>query len=328
RFAWRGDDLELDILHRLGQFYIQAKNVKAGLNTLSRAVQLYPNSPMIPGIRAQMADIFRDVFLSDLGNDLSPLDALTLYQQYRSLMPGGSDGIAVMRNLAERLVQIDLLDQAAGLLEDLVKNALQGDEKGRVSARLAAIRLLDHKPEQAMAGLDLAPSTTYPADLQNERTLLRAKALSELKKYDEAIALLNSNSSNPAKLLRADIDMRAQRWKDASVALIDLIGPAPTGTALSQDQAQWLVNCAIAVSMAGDTAGLEKLRADYGPAMASLPQNDTFRMLTEPEKTEQSRDIAAAQAKIADVDMFQGFLNSYRQDRAPPPKGPRKSSTP
>ncbi len=67
RFAWRGDDLELDILHRLGQFYIQAKNVKVGLNTLARGIQLYPNSPMTPGIKDEMANIFRDVFLSDLG---------------------------------------------------------------------------------------------------------------------------------------------------------------------------------------------------------------------------------------------------------------------
>ena len=44
--------------------------------------------------------------------------------------------------------------------------------------RLAAIRLLDHKPDQALAALDLAPSgMTLPPDVQNERVLLRAKAL-------------------------------------------------------------------------------------------------------------------------------------------------------
>lgn len=318
RFAWRGDDLEIDTLHRLGQYYIQAKNVKAGLNTLSRAVQLSPKSPLVPKIREEMSKIFHDIFLSGLGSDLSALDALTLYQQYRSLMPTGAEGDAVMRNLAERLVAIDLLDQAADLLEDLVKNHLQGDEKGRVSARLAAIRLLDHKPKAALEGLDLAKDGSYPTDLQNERTLLRARALSEMKKDEEALALLNENTHEAAKVLRADITMRAQHWEDAAKALLDLVGPPPpAGTPLTPNQASWLINAAIALSMTGNQEGLHKLAADYGTAMTSLPQNDAFRVLTQPEKADQLRDIAAAQSKIADVDMFQGFLNSYRQTSAP-----------
>src|SRR6202041_1642810 len=111
---------------------------KAGLGVLSQAVQLYPNSPLTPTIRDEMSQIFHDVFLGELGKNLSPLDALTLYQQYRNLMPTGADGIAVTRNLAERLVAVDLLDQASDLLEDLVKYKLQGTDKGHVGARLAA----------------------------------------------------------------------------------------------------------------------------------------------------------------------------------------------
>ncbi len=41
----------------------------------------------------------------------------------------------------------------------------------------------------------MANSNTYPADLQNERTLLRAKAFSEMQKYDDALNLLNDNST-------------------------------------------------------------------------------------------------------------------------------------
>jgi hypothetical protein len=232
-------------------------------------------------------------------------------------MPTGTDGIAVTRNLAERLVAIDLLEQAGDLLEELVRSKLQGEEKGHTSARLAAIRLLDHMPEAAIAGLDLANGESYSPDLQNERVLLRAKAMSEMRKYDEALTLLHDNGSPSAKLLRADITMHAEHWADAAKALIDLVGPPPkAGVALTNDQGDWLVNCAIAFSLAGDQDGLAKLASDYGPAMASMPQNDTFHVLTQPEKEVQLRDIAAAQAKIADVDMFRGFLDSYRKAEA------------
>ncbi len=313
-FGWRGDDLEVDILHRLGQFYVDAKNVKAGLSTLAQAVQLYPNSPMTPHIKDEMSGIFHDVFLGDLGKSLSPLDSLTLYQQYRNLMPTGADGVAVTRNLAERLVAIDLLEQAGDLLEDLVKNKLQGTEKAHVSARLAAIRLLDHKPEAALSALELSNGEFFPADLQNERLLLRAKALADLQRDDEALSLLKDNPRESAKLLRADITMRAQHWQDAAKALLDLVGPPPKpGEVLHTDQAEWLVNAAIALSLSNDQPGLDKLAIDYGAAMAGTSEIDTFRLLTQPEKDTQLKDIAAAQSRIADVNLFQGFLDTYRK---------------
>jgi hypothetical protein len=136
-----------------------------------------------------------------------------------------------------------------------------------------------------------------------------------LKKYDDALTLLHDLMGKPAKLLRADITMHAQRWPDAAKALLDLVGQP--GTNMTHDQADWLINCAIAYSMAGDLPGLEKLKTDFGAEIAPLPQSDTFRMLTEPESTDQLRDISAVQAKIADVDMFQGFLNNYRKASVP-----------
>jgi hypothetical protein len=313
RFAWRGDDLEVDILHRLGQFYIEAKNVKAGLNALSQAVTLYPTSPLTPKIRAEMGTTFHDVFLGDLGKKLSPLDALTLYQQYTDLMPAGKDGDAVMKNLSERLVAVDLLDQASSLLTELVKNRLQGSDKDTTALRLAGIRLLNHQPDQSIAALDMIATDTLPAEQQNQRILLHARALSELHREPEAIALLKDNTTQGAMLLRADIAMHGQNWDDAAKTLMDLVGPPPaTGKSLTADQAGWLLNAAIAYALGNDQTGLDKLAIDYSAPMVGTPQNDTFRMLTQPEKTGQLRDLAAAQAQITQVDMFQGFLNGYR----------------
>jgi hypothetical protein len=325
RFGWRGDDLEVDILHRLGQFYIQAKNIKAGMNALAQASQLYPSSPLVPQIKAEMAAVFHDAFLGDIGATMTPLDALTLYQQYRSLMPTGAEGDALMRSLAERLVQVDLLDQAGNILEDLVKTRLQGDQKVRTASRLAAIRLLDHKPEQAITALDYDKNDQLAADMQSDRQLLRAKALSEMHKDDDAMALLKDNNSEAAKLLRADITMHAQHWGDAAKALLDLVGPPPLpGNSLKSDQAEWLINSAIALSLAGDEPGLTKLRTDYSASMAGTSQNSTFKLLTEPEATTAPRDIAAAQARITDADMFQDFLNNFRKADAAVDGGPAK----
>jgi len=89
--------------------------------------------------------------------------------------------------------------------------------------------------------------------------------------------------------------------------------PPPPGSVLSANQAQWVLNGAIADSLANDQAGLDHLAIDYGAAMAGTPENDSFRVLTASEKTSQLRDVAAAQSKLREVNMFQDFLNTYRK---------------
>jgi len=317
RFGWRGDDLEVDILHRLGQFYIQAKNVKSGINALSQAATLYPSSPLTPGIRTEITATLREAIIGNLAKKLSPLDTLTLYHQYRDLLPSGKEGNDTMLSLSERLVAVDLLDQAASLLEDLAKNRLQGDDKSRAVLRLSAIRLLDHKPNEAIAALGLLDNTALQGGMQNERILLQARALSELHRDEEATALLKDNTSDGATLLRADIAMRSQKWGEAAKILMELVGaPPPSGKALSAEQATSLINASIAYALANDQSSLDKLAIDYSESMSTLPQKSTFAMLTQPEKMGQLRDLAAAQVQLSQVDMFQGFLNNYRNGTA------------
>ena len=319
RFAWRGDDLEVDILHRLGLFYIKARNIKTGLAALAQALQLYPHSPLVAKMHDEMAQTFHDVFIGDLSKTLTPLDALGIYQQYRdTLMPTGEESTAITKTLAEHLAAIDLVDQACELLFDLAKNKLHGAEKGRVVVRLAALRMVDHKSQAALEALDLSSGDFLPAAIQQERLLLRAKALLDLKRYDEALAEIANDNHIPAKMLRAEINMSTKNWQEAAKDLLDLAGPPPTaGANFKEEQADWLLRAAVSMAMSGDQVGLDRLAIDYGAAMAGTSQKDAFRMLVQPEKEGDLRDIASIQRRISDVDMFQGFLNYYRKSDAP-----------
>jgi hypothetical protein len=134
-----------------------------------------------------------------------------------------------------------------------------------------------------------------------------------MKRDTDAMALLKDNTTQGAMMLRADIAMHGQQWNDAAKTLMDLVGAPPaSGKTLSPAQADWLTNAAMAYALADDQAGLDKLAIDYSAAMVGTSQNDTFRILTQPDKTGQLRDLSAAQAQISQVDMFQGFLNNYR----------------
>src|SRR5581483_9850118 len=64
-------------------------------------------------------------FLAGRGDALPAIDALSLFYDYRELTPIGRRGDEMIRRLAERLVSVDLLDQAAELLQYQVDNRLQ-----------------------------------------------------------------------------------------------------------------------------------------------------------------------------------------------------------
>ncbi len=316
RFAWRGDDLEFDILERLGGFYIDGHAFRKGLTVMGEGLRLYPTSPRAPELRAEMTKLFTRVFLTDLGKSLSPLDALNLYTDFKVLIPAGEDGNVVRRNLAERLVDIDLLDPAAKLLDEIVKNSSKPEDRAKTVLRLAAVRLLDHKATEALTILDQgqADAAALPPEGQAQRQLLRARALSEMGKYEDALAALPPQAAPDTLKLRADIAMRAKHWGDAVNALIELVGPPPKpGTSLPEDKAGWLVSAALAMAQGGDAAGLDRLGADYAGAMNSTTKADMFKILTRPDQMMQVKDVAAVQSKLSEVDLFRDFLDSFRK---------------
>src|SRR3546814_17116332 len=76
---------------------------------------------------------------------------MALYEEFRELTPAGSDGDAILRSLAGRLVALDLFEPAAAILDDLVRNRLTGPARGRAVADLALVHRLDGKPDRAGA---------------------------------------------------------------------------------------------------------------------------------------------------------------------------------
>lgn len=313
RFAWRGDQLELAVQRRIGDTHVKAGNYAQAFDTMKRTISLFPDDPAAKEVAAQITRTFTDLFGKDGAAHLSPLEALALYEQYRELTPPGPDGDRIIQMLAGRLVEIDLLDRAGTLLDHQVQFRLAGEEKARVGTRLAGIRLLDSRPEEALAALDKSEGPGLPAALAEERRLLRARALSQTAKSGDALQLLASDQSRPANLLRIDIAMRDKQWKAAAQALGEVIGPPPAaGQPLDPQVAGLVVNRAVALSLAQDNAGLDKLRQDFGAAMEKSREATAFRVLTRPGEAAGLVDARTIQGRMAEIDLFRSFLDSYR----------------
>ena len=319
RFAWRGDELELDIVQRHGEMQWAAGDYADGLNTLREAASYFPDSPRSAAITQSMTQLFGNLF-QDGAAKLPPLKAIELYDQFRELTPIGTAGDEVIRQLAERLVEVDLLGRASDLLQHQVDYRLTALEKCRVATRLASIRLLDSKPDLALKALDVSESDQAPPEMQEQRRLLRARALAELKRSNEALRLLEGDDSRPADMLRVDIAWRDQRWDEAATALEKVIGDPPEpGVALDKAQSALVLNRAIALALTGDGVRLDALRNAFGAAMAKTDESHAFAVLTRPDQGGGQIDFASIKARVNEVDVFQNFLKEFHKKSAPPP---------
>lgn len=312
RFAWRGDDLEFDLLRRLGELYLAENDYRNGLSTLREAATLFPDHPETPTLARTMTDAFAKLYLEGGAERMPPLTALALYDDFRELTPPGARGNEMIQRLADRLVTVDLLDRAANLLDRQVKFRLEGIEKARIGARLALIRLLDRRPEAAVGALDESAVPGIPVDLARERTRLRARAQFDLGNPDQAIALLQPDTSREADLLRADILWRQQDWAGAATVFARLAEPLADKRELTEREATLVLNWAISASMSEDTSAVVLIRQNYAQAMDGTRFREAFRLITNTTSGDLN-DLRTLTQRFQEVERFQSFLSDYRE---------------
>jgi hypothetical protein len=167
--------------------------------------------------------------------------------------------------LAKRLVDVDLLDQAAVLLKYQADNRLDGVPKAEVSTDLAMIDLMDKRPEDALDAINGSRTTLLPTALNARRRLIEARAHMALGRYDAAEELLEGDKSSEAEAIRADLAWRQKQWAKAGPLFEAELGdrwksPQP----LSGLEQGVLVRAGVAYSLAGDDKALTRLRDRYG----------------------------------------------------------------
>lgn len=316
RFSWRGGTLEFELLQSLGTLLLADGDVRRGLDVLSQAVGNFPQNPATPRVKQQMVDAFTSVFTGKIANEVSPLKALALYDEFTDLVPPGAPGEEIVHHLADRLIAVDLLDQADTLLEDRVTHRLAGVEKAHAATELALIRLLDHRPDAAVKALDISVDGNLPIDLVHRRAQLRAHALADLGKPKEALAALDGDSSKDADRMRADIYWKTQDWADAAQVFERLVPVATDGAKLGDGDAHLVLNWAAALTLAGDRAGLARLNQSFGTAMAGTSFASAFQLITGDDSAVASAGPRERAKQLAEIDQLKDFAAKLRTDIA------------
>lgn len=309
RYRWRGDHTELEMLLRLADLYSEEKDFGTALRTLKVTTSYFEGDSRVDEAAGKMSGIFEKLYLDGEADKLSPVTSIGLFEEFRSLVPPGDKGDEMIRKLADRLVSVDLLTQAALLLERQVQFRVTGVDRARIGSRLALIYLLDEQPQKA---LDVLSDTSTPEagrELNSQRRRLEARALTDLNKVDEAVLLLGTDTTPETKQLRAEIYWRAQQWGNAAAALSEL-APEPEGTSLSDQNARIVLDWATALTLAGDERTLVRVRQRYTVPMADTPYRDAFALITTPRERG-VMDVAAVRQQIEQAEQFKSFMVEY-----------------
>ncbi|MBW3558623.1 MAG: endoglucanase [Proteobacteria bacterium] len=317
RWKWRGDEVELEVLRTLGDLYLRAGRNREALTVLHAATPRLPGSPTGVAIQNEMAAVFRRLFLDGEADGMEPIQALALFSDFRDLTPVGADGDAMTRRMAQRLVAVDLLPQAAELLQHQAMERLDGVARAQVATDLALIHLMDRNPEAALGAIAQSRTTVLPTALNLERRMVQARALLALGRLDHAMEILGDDRSNDAQAVRAEIHWSQGAWPLAAAALERSLAGGPS-TGLSAGQESRLLKAAVAYSLAGDDAGLKRLRARFGGAVASARNPDALRIALA-GLGEDGANAADLTRVVSEADAFAGWVGeAKRRFRARP----------
>lgn len=321
RYSWRGDELEVQVNYQLGKVYFDAGQYIKALKIMRQAIGYAKGMPMARDIAKAMTEAFTTLYIGDKLSEVSPLDAVAIYEQFSELTPPGAVGDQVVAALAEHLVRADLLDRAGDLLQHQITHRLKGRDAADAATRLAAIRLIDKKPGMALQAVKQSNDIlkSLGSDITNaryiENTLLRARAISMQGSPKQALDMLDTlRESKDVNRLRAAIAWDANYWDDAADALRDVILDENISRmrTLSPEHAALILNRAVALNLAGDRIALANIRERYTNQMNATVKGKMFEVVTRPRQNATLADRETLMSITSEVDLFSDFLSSYK----------------
>jgi tetratricopeptide (TPR) repeat protein len=311
RFRWRGDGVELETIRGLGKLYVDQGRYREALEVL-RSAGNQSDRPEAIALRNDLNSAFRSLFLDGLADGMQPIQAVGLFYDFQELTPLGADGDQMVRNLVRRLVDVDLLDDAAKLLKYQVDNRLDGVPKAQVATDLAWIYLMNKQPENALQAINDTRTTILPAALNAERRLATARAYMGLGRFDAALDLVEADNSKDSQEIRADIAWKQRTWPQAGALYEKALGDRWKGQgALSPGDEARLLRSSVAYSLADDDASLGRLRQRYSGFVEGANNPDGLRVALSGMNVE-SLSSADFGRVTADNEAFSGWVSKMK----------------
>lgn len=310
RLAWHGDALELKVLSFLGEIYADNKDYVNAMRIWDNAVHAYAGTPKAAEISAKMEETFVRMFNEGTADSLPLLEALALYYQYKNYAPPGTVGREMNANLADRLVSMDLLDQAASLLEHQMRNDSEKSQRSQIGAKVATIHLLNHDPKKALRALQDSVYGENPLSLHQLRNRLAAESLVQLNDSDKAWQILAQDESLDAERIRLQVLWEKRDWARIIHSVENILKSRKDITApITLDESEYVIKLALAYIFENNKEQLQYLHDYFTPLMADNPNRKLFEFIT-------AADVTPTPTNFEDVVKSllatRSFIDSYK----------------
>jgi tetratricopeptide (TPR) repeat protein len=310
--TWRGDELEVKTLEMMARVYSDTGRYRQSLDATRIATKLQPNSEISRQGQDAAAALFAQLFLSPKGDDLPAIDALGMFYEFRELTPIGRRGDEMIRRLADRLVAVDLLDQASELLQYQIDHRLEGAARAQVAARLAIVYLTNRKPDRAIAALRTTRIADLSGELRQQRLLLEARAQSDIGRHDLALEIISNIAGREAIRLRSDIYWASRHWRESSEQIeLYYADRWRDFKPLSPVEKGDVIRAVVGYALAEDGIGLARFREKYAPLMSGDADRAAFETASKPAVAS-STEFAEIAKMAAGVDTLDGFLRDMK----------------
>ncbi len=309
---WRGDDLEVKMNGLLGDLYFDTGSFREAFEVSKQVVKTHPTSEAANSLLDKSQAVFANLFLNGEAEQLPPIEALSLYYDYRYLTPAGARGDEMIRSLARRLVKVDLLEQASELLQYQVDERLDGVAKAQIAADLAVIYLADRLPQKAIAVLNDTQLSGIPLSLQRQRRILEARALIDVGREELAIDMLSSISGKDASLLKIDAHWKSKRYQKSAEIIEQLYESELSNPSLSNGARANIIKAGVGFVLSDDQIGLTRLRLKYGELMSLSQEWGIFDFVTG-QVNSSSLEFKKVAQQVANANSLKAFLNAYNE---------------
>ncbi|MBN8828134.1 MAG: hypothetical protein J0H68_05455 [Sphingobacteriia bacterium] len=309
--VWRGDFVEAEILELFGRLNLETRKFVPAFQAWQTLVDNFPNWPGTINIATELSNNFVNIFNGEMGKGLSDLELTTIFFEFRELIPIGKAGDQIVQTMINKMIVLDLLDQASILLEHQVKYRTKGDFRTNLISQLAFIYVLDNKPEKAIETLKLPLDSSLTYEKERERMFLLVKALIDAGKETDALNLTKADLSTDASAVRAEIYWRNKNWTKLKEELNMLTEIwAANGLPLDSLKEKLVIKLAVAQNMLGNLQAVEVIKKQFYDKLNNPFNKKVIDFILEKSNLLSLRDID----KSMGLDTIQFFLEEYKKN--------------
>ena len=277
-FVWRGDGREAAFRMRAAELRGTAGEWRAALDALRTIDGQFPDQHK--AVQLRKANVLQ-AMLAAQGGGLSPLDLVLLAAEFADGVPEDTQGGALARLLADKLLALDLPARAIPILQGLMKAAPAGEPRAEFGSRLAQLLLDGGDPAGAVTALNASASLEVSGVLKESRALVMARARAAQGDVAGAVAGLFEVGTAATDDVRASLLADAGDWRGSLAALSDLAAKqVPSGGVLPDAAQEVLLRQASAAARIPDLAALSVLERSAPRLTGS--RADLFRVLVAP----------------------------------------------